>query len=548
MLITQLNGQSLLGGGITAIGGYVGVKALQEQLRRIAFETGKSKLDPAQYDGTMTLSTIIALANAAPVIGDKIHPIVGQALNVIGLIKAPIKKIPYGDTVIELVLSPWIIDEIYGAILGVIRVIPGGGAVAMGIDKAVDVVKTALAAAAAPLAASLLLVKGTKSGLGYSPTVDAWIDLGYLDAGDPVGYYWNHSTGNIDGIWSSVKSVASSAGSAVTSAARAAASAAAAAAKATADAAAAVARAAAAAAKATAEAAARAAVAAAKAATDAARAAAELAARTAAATASAAASAAKSAASAAVDAANAAGGAIVDVAQGAWNFIADNAAEVYAAIKKYGCAIVNNDIVVGIVAAGAGVVATPATSAAIVLGAQVGKAACAVMAIGEALYAIYKLLAMKLPAPIPLTTSEPPPPAVVAEVKAARDVQVVMPPTPPVVPLASSRYPVGTIATFDTKTQRYLIAIPVGTRLPAQFGSGFGGSGLGEVPATHFIAATKEVVPSGVPVVPSTPFQRQTHTLPIYKKPLFWIAVGVTATAAGGGGYMLYRRRRSLTR
>lgn len=111
--------------GVTA-----GVKALQEQLRRFAFERGKLECDPARYDGTMTLSTIVAIAHTGRFVGTQIHPVVGAAVDVIGLIKKPISVIPYGEEVINVVLSPWIIDTVYSALLGIIRLIPGGGGVA----------------------------------------------------------------------------------------------------------------------------------------------------------------------------------------------------------------------------------------------------------------------------------------------------------------------------------------------------------------------------------------------------------------------------------
>jgi hypothetical protein len=146
----------------------------------------------------------------------------------------------------------------------------------------------------------------------------------------------------------------------------------------------------------------------------------------------------KSAVNAAGDVVSAVGGGIADIAQSTWNWIAENADDVYRAVKKYGCALVNNDIVVGIAAAGAGIVATPATSAAIITGAQVGKAACAAMEIGELLYAIYQLMTLKVPAPAPLTSPEPPTTQQIQIAQIAQ-VQLLLPTTPPVVTLGKPR-------------------------------------------------------------------------------------------------------------
>jgi hypothetical protein len=112
-----------------------------------------------------------------------------------------------------------------------------------------------------------------------------------------------------------------------------------------------------------------------------------------------------------------------------------------------------------------------------------------------------------------------------------------------VVPLAKPRYPAGAITSWDAKLRRYRIAIPVGTQLNV---TGFG-EALGAA-ASHFEVETAEVAPPIVSTVPLTVFQKQTGTLPLYKNPMFWIALGTGAAAVGGGSYVLYRRRRGLTR
>ena len=592
-----------LAGGATAVGGAVGVKTLQEQLRRIAYENGQSSIDPASYDGTMTLGTIMALANAAPFIGDKIHPVVGHVLDVVGLLKKPTSLIPYGDTVINLVLSPWIIDHVYDSILAIIRLIPGGGGAASAIDTGMKSVKEALTLAAAPLAAALMLVKKS-SGFGA------------LGAALP-GFCWIPATATVTGHWERMRvgqtACASPppAGAAVpvvrdqrtgtgTSAAGG---------ITVTDASGTVVRTRTALpppisglpgvvrdhrtwpehkkiidtdwgrrntyygkagqallhpddfqawASKRGDTAVRYGVKAFKTFTG------------------------RYVEAAfmgaffderndmlkiivvpepqdssgawdfvtdivddAVDAVGDAAGAIADIAQDTWNWIAANADDVYRAVKKYGCMIVNNDIVVALAAAGTGIVATPAASATVIAAAAEGRAACAVMEIAEVLYAIYKLLAMDFPKPPPLTAPTPPSvktPSYIVNNVMVNGLHVMMPPTPPVVPLAKSRYPEGTIAAFDEKLQRYRIAIPIGTQLPTQLGDGAFGAA-----ATHFEVAQTSSAPPQVPIVPLTPFQKQTNTLPLYKQPLFWGAIGASAAVVGGGGYALYRRRRRLT-
>jgi hypothetical protein len=113
--------------------------------------------------------------------------------------------------------------------------------------------------------------------------------------------------------------------------------------------------------------------------------------------------------------------------------------------------------------------------------------------------------------------------------------------SPPTVPLAALRppvrYPPGAIAAFDPKIKRYRVAIRIGTVL----------SGIGASSVTHFEVQQPKTLPVGVPETTLFTFQKATGTLPLYKNPLFWTAIGVGAVAVGGGSYVLYRRRRRLT-
>jgi hypothetical protein len=664
MIITQFNGYqsgSLLGASavdlVVSTASTVGVKLLQEQLRKLAFDRNKFEIDPAQYDGKMTLGTIMALANAAHIIGAQIHPVVGAALNVVGLIKKPIGLIPYGDQVINIILSPWIIDSIYSVILDLIRVIPGGGSVADAIDVAMSTVKSSLAVAAAPLATLIAVVpkpspsggfgeplslSGYRAPVFYDPRVHGPLlsGLSGLDAcpapdvmapgtcSADKAFIWVGSTASVSGHWERLRVGQACTGPIST-------------------------------------------------ATPIVRVhppcgtpcavniprvppgtsfpaggivrdhrewakgraiidtdwggtqtyegrapkanlapadfkewdrhknegvsghpelsvrrgtiafkvfegryvrAAHMGAfwdertetlkikvipkpRSGGGT--------KYpwdyVADAVVDAANA----LEEVAKDTWNWIEDNVSEIYHTIKEYGCAIINSDIVVAVAATGAGIVATPAASAAVVVGAAQGRMACAALDVAELVYAVIKLLARDFPKPQPLTTATPPvvspkaalmtnllatvgPKAMATTMATAANVvmncpppipvsgQLLLPLTPPIVPLATlrlpSRYPPGTIAMFDSKLQRFRIAIPIGTSL----------SGLNAPNVTHFEVeqpATLPAVDPPIPAIPPTTFQKATGTLPLYKQPLFWVAVGTGVGVVGGGGYALYRRR-----
>lgn len=438
-------GTSLLPSATAGLGGLpslTGVAALQDALRRLAMKTQDPKLDPAKYDGTMTIGTIIALANAAPKLGNKIDPVVGQALNVVGLLKKPFTYVPYGGTIINFILSPWIVDSIYGALLSIIRIVPGGSGIADAIHKALGAVKSAISVVATPVAGAISIVIGTNLGCGITDPLDC------------------------------VSSAASTAAGVVTDAVKAAGSLV------------------------------------------------------------------VDAANAVASAAKSVGSALAKVAQRVWDAATDAARVVYEAAKKYGCALVNNDIVVAATAAGAGIVASPAASAAIVTGAQAGKAGCAVIAVAELAYAIYKLLSNKFPPP---PVVKPPANVSVAALVPSLVIgaqflfQQSGTPAAPVLPAPTvPRFPPGTVAAFDPKLGKYRLAIPIGTRLGA----------LDAAATTHMEVPSSGTVPSGVPTIPLTIFQRSTGTTPFYKKPVFWVSIGLGTAAVGGGiGYTVYRRR-----
>lgn len=631
-------GRPLLGDA----GGNPGVKLLQESLRKLAFNTQQSSVDPAMYTGQMTLGTVIALANAAPVLGGQVHSVVAAALNVVALIRAPIELIPYADAVLDVVLSPWIIDDVYGVILSIIRLFPGGGGAATAIDNAVNTVKSALTTAATPIATAITAATPSAS----TPTAPSSAPpmLGEARA----GFTWVAATATTPGHWERLRpgqvpvpgpdgamgpTVRDHRGAALTPVARpptpsfpagylnsgvivrdhrtwpkgrlispddwngltiyegrvalddlnrrdanfwr----------------------------NATQEGANN---------------------REAVASGRAPFKVFLSSSNGSrmgafyngatqmlriyrvprapspkghwydffVDGVEAVVDAAADVAdavEAAWDWVAENAAEVYNAVKKYGCLVVNNDIVVAAAAGAAGIVATPAASASVVAAAGSGRAACTALAIGEAVFAIIKFLSTDFAAPPPLTTATPPSPkqGVLDQINqyAPRDrsLHVVM--TAP-----ASAYPPGCVTRFNTTRQLWSVYCPADTQL--------GGAAMltayemspvstpasvptkGSVPNAVFVwptspanttppttpVMTAPTVPSTVTPAPVDPYPIAPTSCPpgttlindqcvvsastpwpepFYKNWKFWAAVGGGVIVVGTGGYLVFRRKPS---
>jgi hypothetical protein len=498
-----------------------GVASLQSELRKLAVETRRHDIDPARYDGTMDIGTLIALGNAAPVLGKALHPALETALSVVKAIKYPFTKIPYGETVIDIVLSPWLIDEVFSAVLAIIRLFPGGGSAAEGIKTAVDVGKHSVGLAAGPLA---LVIRGAREkglsdwdadwGLGddvppaqptpppsttapppaqpprapvpgappppkalpVCPTGERWdataqrcVAVRYVPLPVPlcpVGSTWDYNgkrcvvlpPGTTPGQvrdhrgWVRGRKIEPKDwGGAMQFMG-----------KATLDDLHPIDR--------------EAYVKKAKAITlvvlggrritiprsayaffsfvgfDGAKMRAffdegkgELRivtalvrkTRT------------KYPWDYASDAIAEAADYVADIAEDAWDYVYENADDVYAAIRKYGCAIVNNDLIVAGAAVGAGFVASPATSAAIVSGAGAGRGACAILDIGEALFAVIKFLSME----------RPPPPSFPGEVAGQAQRPVISPP-PEIRRIKRRVLPAGSIQSFDARRGLWLIAVP----------------------------------------------------------------------------------------
>lgn len=587
--------RSLLGDVPTqvAVGGYAGVRTLQEALRRLAFNLKRSDVDPHKYDGTMTLGTIVAVANAASAIGAQIHPVLGAALDLVELIKEPFKPIPYGETVMGIALSPWLIDKVYAAIIGIVKLFPGGGSAAAAIDKAIKTFESALAQAAAPLATAVQVAVATSTPTPPTVTPTARI-AGTATPNPTPGFTWVAATSTTPGHWERLRAgqtpVPGPGGLAPTITVRdhttvietpnqnptfTSSATFMADMKASYQSRINVVRAPWPAGK--------------KVMTawitdltpqggvsvvpswsftqryegvvpfndldkddrspiktmfgsptllaygtlpfkswgmsDGSRMGAFYDIRT---------STLKIKPvpyrpspkghwyDGIVDAVEdlgalvaEVGGDIEDAATASWDWISDNASVVYDAVKKYGCALVNNDIVVGLAAAGAGIVASPAASAAVVSGAATGAAACVALTIGEAVYAIIKFLSMKFDPPAPLDTATPPL-ILPIQIIATTVLQPVMPNTPPGPPRRN--FPNTCLTRFNTTHGTWSVYCPVGTVAPA---NGFGDS-------------ASNIAPTIARAAP-----------PWYQDHRVWAALGASTSLAIVGGVAIGRRRRS---
>lgn len=425
--------------------GVTPVALMQRALRSIAFKLQDSKYDPQVYDGTMTLGTLIALANVVPKVGQaaRLPSAVTKATDLVGLFKKVISPLPYGSTVMEIILSPWLIDTVYKAVIAIVRAVPGAGGVATAIDTGVKTAKSAVATAAPAIAAGLELASRTfiakpKDLPASAPSLDGvlgiplapgsglrlyhsaihgplWTPSGWRDIGlgaaatvrehrgwpkgkpirpedwSPERTFsgkatladlakvdqdrWRNAKKKYKGLLAKLFDVGAVAFYTFESKGR------------------------------------------------------------------------RMGAfldtkkgemrilpmpkkksknlfqkfgSAAADFAGDLydkGGDVLEklvpdaverAAADGWDWVKDNWDDALEAIRKYGCMIVNNDIVVGVVATGAGIVASPATSAAIVSGAAAGRTACAAIDVAEAVYLISKLLSTPKGGAKPLDSEAPP--------------------------------------------------------------------------------------------------------------------------------------------
>lgn len=493
MLIAESVGGSLVSpAGLGAdSAGIVGIRALQAELKRLAVDLQTPEIDPAEYDGEMTLGTMVALANlasaASSTIGKKTHPVVGEIIDVWGQLRGALTAIPYAGDVIAVVFSPWLIDKVWDGLLAVIKLVPGGGSFASTVKSGVNKIKQGLGAAAGPIALALKTVprRPPSGGLGlatfrthrppvfYDPQVHGQL-------GQPLGW-WNP----LDAI----QDLASSVGGWISNRI-----------------------------------------------SDALGSLSDFAQD--------AASAIKRGAERAWDYTSAA-------AQAAWDAASASAQFLYKTFKNYGCALVNNTLLVTVVAAGVGFVASPAASAAVVTGAGAGATACAAIALTEMVVAIITLLSTDMPDPpssgLPgrkfigaesnvgqlvsgasrsapetatktytagLLTGKIKPLVgrkVVVEVKA--------PFTPPPAPFA------GCFVRFNRTRKVYAVYCPPKT------------AGLAEAPPGTTLVTT---VPKLTDAPGATRLPDESD--PLYTRPWFWVAIVGGAAAVGGGIYYAKRK------
>jgi hypothetical protein len=132
-----------------------GVVLLQQELRKMAQSYGDGKLDPGRYDGTMDLGTLAALARSAAYVDIGKIPHLNDVLSVFKKLEDLISKIPYAGQVLNLILSPWVIDEAFDAVLGVINLFPGTGSAVSAVKAAMKTAQNTVASAALPISQAL---------------------------------------------------------------------------------------------------------------------------------------------------------------------------------------------------------------------------------------------------------------------------------------------------------------------------------------------------------------------------------------------------------
>lgn len=149
------------------------------------------------------------------------------------------------------------------------------------------------------------------------------------------------------------------------------------------------------------------------------------------------------------------------------------------------------------------------------------------------------------PAPTPTTTTSP-----LSKLVAIRQmtmapitkamttaVEPASAPQPELTPMgpASMTYPPGSITAFVAETNMWRVAVPA-TSL---------GLGIFGATASFTEVAPTQAPPAGATQVSLTQFEKQTGTLPLYKKWQFWAAVAGGVVVVGGGALFIARRKRA---
>jgi hypothetical protein len=116
---------------------------------------------------------------------------------------------------------------------------------------------------------------------------------------------------------------------------------------------------------------------------------------------------------------------------------------------------------------------------------------------------------------------------------------------------AKAKYPSGSIARFNVKRKVWSIYVPIGAKTTGlgifdMDGSClYGDCGLGaDEPPPGTTKGGEEPAPTDPGSGQALPQDPNKEGIPLYKKPLFWVAVAGGVVVVGGGGYWIMRRRK----
>lgn len=150
------------------------IATLQQKLKALAEFAQDTEIDPTRYDGTMELGTIVALFHATQKVGSDLPSIIGSAFDVLNDIEAKIDSLPWwSDVVLKIFFSPWTIDESVDAILAILEACRLSMAP---VREALSATKLFVAQQAAPITAiieSYLVLNKRSGALHGTDCIDA---------------------------------------------------------------------------------------------------------------------------------------------------------------------------------------------------------------------------------------------------------------------------------------------------------------------------------------------------------------------------------------
>lgn len=152
------------------------VMALQQKLKALAEFAQDTEIDPTRDDGTMDLGTFVALFHATQQIGGDLPGIVGDAFDILTKIEKEIDELPWwSDVVLKIFFSPWTIDECTDAILAILSACHVDVTfIRSGLDKAKVAVANAAPALTTAIEAYLIInVRSLSGDLHGNDCVDA---------------------------------------------------------------------------------------------------------------------------------------------------------------------------------------------------------------------------------------------------------------------------------------------------------------------------------------------------------------------------------------